>query len=281
MTRSTETGTHMLELESLTCGYDRKTVLSDVTMSVDAGCSVVLLGPNGVGKTTLFKTMLGFLPARGGVVRIAGEDVSTWTRRRFAQSVAYVPQTHDSSFGFTVREMVLMGRTPLSSSLAGPTRHDEEIACGVLDELGLGWAADRDCTTLSGGEMQMVLIARALAQCPQLLVMDEPCANLDWGNQTRVLSHVRELAHQGLSVIITSHDPNHALLLGSDVLCIGRDGCLDAGRARDVLTVEALSRLYGVSVGVGVVGDGRGCVQLACAPFLDDGKAGRHDEYAD
>lgn len=280
MTYCAQNTAQALEVNGLSCGYGSNLILSDLSFSLDTGRSLVLLGPNGVGKTTLFKTILGFLPARAGTVRVAGEDVSAWTRRRFAQSVAYVPQTHDVSFAFTVREMVLMGRTPAAASLAGPTRADEEIACNVLDELGLGWAADRDCTTLSGGEMQMVLIARALAQQPQLLVMDEPCANLDWGNQVLVLTRVKRLVDSGLSVLITSHDPNHALLLDSDVLCIGRGFCLDRGCARDVLTIDTLSRLYGVTVGVGQVDDGRGRKALACAPFLDDKDTKRSDVHA-
>lgn len=258
-----------LQVSHLACGYGGASVLDDVSFSLGCGRALVLLGPNGVGKTTLFKTILGFLPRIAGDVRIEGEDVRGWTRKRYARSVAYVPQTHDSAFGFTVREMVLMGRTPTLDGLAGPGREDERIADAAIDELGLAALADRDCTTLSGGERQMVLIARALAQEPRLLVMDEPCANLDLGNQVVVLKRILALVERGLAVVITSHDPNHAFLLGSDVVCVGRGSGVTAGAARDVLTAEALGTLYGIEVGVGEVRGSGGKRGVACTPFLE------------
>ena len=257
----------MLSVEGLTCGYGSRVVLDGISFSVGAGHVLTLLGPNGVGKSTLFKTVLGFLPRLGGSVLLGGEEISSWSRRRFAQSVAYVPQTHEGSFGFTVREMVLMGRTPLAGGLAGPSRDDECIACEVIDELGLGHLADRDVSSLSGGERQMVLIARALSQQPKLLMMDEPCANLDWGNQVVVLSRIHELARAGLAVVVTSHDPNHALLLESDVLCLARDEVF-SGFAGDALNPDSLSKLYGIDTAAGslVAADGREVA--ACAPLL-------------
>lgn len=257
-----------LEVRHLACGYHGSAVLDDVSFSLAPATALVLLGPNGVGKTTLFKTMLGFLPRLAGEVLVEGEEVRGWTRKRYARSVAYVPQTHDAAFGFTVREMVLMGRTPALDGFAAPKREDELIACAAIDELGLGDLADRDCTTLSGGERQMVLIARALAQQPRLLVMDEPCANLDLGNQVIVLDRIRALVEKGLAVVITSHDPNHAFLLDSDVVCVGRGEDVKSGPARAVLTAEALGRLYGIEVGVGEVTGPAGRSAWACTPFL-------------
>lgn len=260
-----------LEVRDLACGYDGHAVLEEVSFAVPRGRAVVLLGPNGVGKTTLFKTVLGFLPRLSGEVRVCGEEVHAWSRKRFAQSVAYVPQSHDAAFGFTVREMVLMGRTPALDGFASPTRFDEEAACAAIDRLGLGALAGRDCTTLSGGELQMVLIARALAQDPQVLVMDEPCANLDLGNQVIVLERIRELVAEGLAVVVTSHDPNHALLLDCDAVCVGRNEGMICGRAADVLTPVALGSLYGVEVGVGEVTSPGGRTSRACTAFLREG----------
>lgn len=257
----------MLSVEGLACGYASRVVLDDVSFSVEAGRVLALLGPNGVGKSTLFKTILGFLPRLGGSVRMEGEEVSRWSRRRFAQCVAYVPQTHEGSFGFTVREMVLMGRTPLAGGFSGPSRDDERIACEAIDQLGLGHLADRDVSSLSGGERQMVLIARALSQQPKLLMMDEPCANLDWGNQVVVLSRIRELARTGLAVVVTSHDPNHALLLESDVLCLARDEVF-SGFARDVLHPASLRKLYGIDAAVGSLSADDGREVFTCVPLL-------------
>lgn len=262
-------GAPALEVSHLACGYGGAPVLDDVSFSLARGRALVLLGPNGVGKTTLFKTILGFMPRLAGDVLIEGEEVRGWSRRRYARSVAYMPQTHESAFGFTVREMVLMGRTPSLDGFAGPSREDERIAGDAIDELGLSALAERDCTTLSGGERQMVLVARALAQQPRLLVMDEPCANLDLGNQVIVLRRILALVERGLAVVITSHDPNHAFLLGSDVVCVGRGFGVRAGAARDVLTAEALGALYGIEVGVGEVEGPQGKTGTACTPFLD------------
>ena len=209
-----------LEVRALTCGYQGHAVVENVSFSLEPGRAIVLLGPNGVGKTTLFKTMLGFLPRLAGEVLVEGEDVRDWTRKRYAQSVAYVPQSHDAAFGFTVREMVLMGRTPTLGGFTAPSR-------------------------------------------------DEPCANLDLGNQVVVLRRVRELVDKGLAVVITSHDPNHAFLLDDDVACMHRRGGVRSGAARAVLTPEVLAALYGVDVGVGLIEGSRGQSGWACVPFLD------------
>lgn len=257
-----------LEVSHLSCGYGGCAVLDNVSFTLAHARALVLLGPNGVGKTTLFKTILGFLPRIGGEVRIEGMDVGGWSRKRYAQSVAYVPQIHDTLFGFTVREMVLMGRTPSMGALSTPSRDDERIAEAAIVELGLAQLADRDCTSLSGGEQQMVLVARALAQQPRLLVMDEPCANLDLGNQVIVLQHVRALVNQGLAVVITSHDPTHAFLLDGDVACVGRGGDAAVGSASEILTAKRLSALYGVEVGVGMVDGSDGKEGMACVTFL-------------
>ena len=258
----------VLEVQGLSCGYGGHAVLEDISFSLAAGDVLVLLGPNGVGKTTLFKTVLGFLPRLAGAVLVDGEDTRSWSRKRFSQAVAYVPQTHDAAFGFAVRDMVLMGRTPDLDGLGSPDREDERIADEVIEALGLVRLADRDCTTLSGGELQMVLVARALAQQPRLLVMDEPCANLDLGNQTLLLRRVAELAGGGLSVIVTSHDPNHAFFLDSQVVCIARDKTVTGGRASEVLTPELLGTLYGIDIGVGDIAGASGGHVQACAPIL-------------
>ena len=259
---------NVLEVRGLSVGYGGEPVLEDVSFTLEEGHVLVLLGPNGVGKTTLFKTMLGFLPCLAGTVLLDGEDTRTWTRRRFAQAVAYVPQAHDAAFGFAVRDMVLMGRTPDLDGMRAPRGEDERIADAVIEQLGLASLAGRDCRTLSGGELQMVLVARALAQRPRLLVMDEPCASLDLGNQTLLLSRIAQLAADGLSVIVTSHDPNHAFLLDADVTCIARDKTVRSGRAAEMLTPGLLSMLYDTQVGVGAIAGGDGRVVRACAPVL-------------
>lgn len=259
-----------LEVRHLTCGYSSDCpIVTDVSFQLEEGGVLVLLGPNGVGKTTLFKTMLGFIPRIAGEVYVGGENVVGFSRKRLAQKVAYVPQTHESSLGFTVREMVLMGRTPALEGVMSPKKEDERIVDEVIEELGIGRLAQRSCAALSGGELQMVLIARALAQQPQLLVMDEPCANLDLGNQVTVLQRITQLAQRGLSVMVTSHDPNHALLLDSAVVNLHRNGSVTCGLAYEMLSAQALTQLYDTEVGVGEVRGRCGGRGPACAPVLD------------
>ena len=267
-------GATVLSTRGLSCGYGGHAVLSDVSFDLAAGQALVLLGPNGVGKTTLFKTLLGFLRPLAGSVDIQGRNTASWTRKDFAREVAYIPQLHTPSFSFSVHDVVLMGRTPHLSGLSTPSRGDEEVAEAAIERMGIAHLSRRDYASLSGGERQMVLIARALAQEPRILVMDEPCASLDFGNQARLLEQVLDLAGQGISIVMTTHDPNHAFLLDGDVLCLGRGGALTQGVAREVLTADRMSALYNVAVAIdevrGPVGeDGSAIASLSCVPLVN------------
>ena len=261
--------TAVLTLSGLSCGYHGKAVIENVNLQVDRGGITMLLGPNGVGKTTLFKTILGVIPSLGGKVMLQDDDVAGMDRRRFAQQVAYVPQHHDAAFDYSVFEMVLMGRTPALSALATPSKHDEEIAHASIKRLGIEHLEQRSFALLSGGQQQMALIARALTQQPALLLMDEPCASLDIGNQHRVLTCIAQLASEGLSVVVTTHDPNHALLLGCDVACLMPTGEVVTGQAAQILSEDLLGRLYGAPVGLGTVSGG-GVLASVCG-LVGDG----------
>jgi iron complex transport system ATP-binding protein len=188
--------------------------------------------------------------------------------------VAYIPQDHTPSFPFTAFEVVLMGRTPQLGALSAVTRHDKAVVERVMDELHIGHLAKRDYTQLSGGERQMVLIARALAQEPCFLVMDEPTASLDFGNQARVLARIQALAKGGLGVIMTTHDPNQAFLLGGLVACMGRDASFTMGEVGAVVTQERLSALYDVRVGFSSVLAPDGSRLSTCVPFISCGIQG-------
>jgi iron complex transport system ATP-binding protein len=236
-----------LELRHLSCGYTGNAIVEDINLVVRSGDLMCLLGPNGVGKTTLFKTILGLQPPLGGNIRLDGEDVRTWSRRRFALRVGYVAQAHTPPFSFKVIDVVAMGRAAHVGAFARPTRRDMAIAEEVLSAIGLLHLRDAVYTRISGGERQLVLIARALAQQPGFLLMDEPTANLDYGNQVRVMSHVLDLTRQhGLGVVMTTHNPNEALLYASKVAVIGSGGRFLTGHPRQLITTELLSGLYGV-----------------------------------
>jgi iron complex transport system ATP-binding protein len=208
----------VLSVEAVVFGYPGCVpLLRDVAFTVGEGEILCLLGPNGVGKTTLLRCLLGAQRLQGGHITIAGREVRTLAARELARQVAYVPQAANLGFAFSVMEMVLMGRTPYIPLLAVPTRADYDLALRALDTVGICHLAPRLYTEISGGERQLTLMARALAQQARLLLLDEPTANLDMGNQIKVLRVIRELADQGYSVLMTSHLPDHAFLWPSSL----------------------------------------------------------------
>ncbi|WP_040485443.1 ABC transporter ATP-binding protein, partial [Lutibaculum baratangense] len=193
-----------LRLDDVSFGYGRRVVGSGLSLACDEGQAVALLGPNGSGKTTLFKTILGLIPPLGGRVTVDGEDTRHWSARRRARLFGYVPQSSPGYFPFSVTEMVMMGRTARLGAFSAPSEADGIAAARVIDRLGIGRLAERSYTELSGGERQLVLIARALAQEPRILILDEPTASLDFGNQIMVVETVRHLVEEGLTVILST-----------------------------------------------------------------------------
>ena len=255
-----------LEGVALDFGYPDHPVGRGVTIALAAGEIVCLLGPNGGGKSTLFRTLLGLLPAQGGEVRLGGDPLSSLSRAAIAKRVSYVPQAHAGYFPFTVRDVVLMGRTAHLSPFAAPSRHDAEIADACLARLGLAALADHVYTRISGGERQLALIARALAQQAPLVVMDEPTASLDFGNQVRVLDEVRALAASGIGVMMATHDPDQAFL------CADRVALLTAGRLvvdappHEAITPSTIREVYGVDAAVVDVALPDGGSRRVCVP---------------
>lgn len=237
-----------LVADNLAFGYRGRRVGAGVTLELGRGEVFCLLGPNGSGKTTLFKTLLGLLPPQAGRVLIDGSDAALLSRESIARHVSYVPQAHGAFFPYTVREVVLMGRTAHLGLFGAPAARDRGAAMDALRRMGIEHLADAVYTRISGGERQLALIARALAQDARMVVMDEPTANLDFGNRVRVLERVRALAAEGIGVLLSTHDPDHAFLCADRVAML-RDGRLqDCGLPEDVMTSERLQLLYGVEV---------------------------------
>lgn len=254
----------MLRLDSVACSYGAKEVVKDVSFTLQTGDVMCLLGANGSGKTTLFRAILHFLPLARGQVYIEGETIAHWSRRRLARAIAYVPQAHTPPFAFKVRDVVLMARTAHMNSMGTATRHGYEIVDRSLDSLGIMELAEKEYTQLSGGERQMVLVARALAQEAKLLVMDEPASSLDFGNQIRMLTEVKRLSERGVSVLITTHSPNHAFLCASKVAVMKAGRLLACGEPDLVMTSSCLEEAYGVPLEVVDIGNGnRTCVPLS------------------
>ena len=224
------------------------TVGQGVALELAAGEVLCLLGPNGTGKTTLLKTLLGLLPPHGGRVLAAGEDLAGWPAARRARHLGYVPQSATPTFPFPVEDIVLMGRAARSPLFASPGAADRAAAAAALERVGIAALALRPFSALSGGERQMVLVARALAQEPAVLVLDEPTASLDFANQDRVLELIAGLAAEGIAVIFTTHHPDQAFAVASHVAMLRDGGILAAGETRAVLTGPALTQLYGREV---------------------------------
>jgi iron complex transport system ATP-binding protein len=258
-----------LEARDLSIGYRNHLVGSDIALTLSAGEVLVLLGPNGAGKTTLFRTLLGLQRALGGAVLLEGRAIDRMRPAEIARHMAYVPQAHATEFSYTALDVVLMGRTARLGTFSSPGAADEKIAHEKLAALGIGDLADHDYTRISGGQRQLTLIARALAQEAPILVMDEPTASLDFGNQAMVLGRIRDLAREGYGIVLSTHDPDHALLVGTRVAIIADGGLRAVGAPQEVVTAEMLSAIYRTEVIVEDTPSGR----RVCVPAWGAGTA--------
>jgi iron complex transport system ATP-binding protein len=239
-----------IEGRNLSIGYPDRLVGSGLNVRLAQGEVLALLGPNGGGKTTLLKTLLGLIPARGGEALVTERPLAALSAQQRARLIGYVPQVHHGTFAFTVESVVLMGRTAHGSLFAAPTARDREVSHAALERFGIASLSQRSYTEISGGERQLVLLARALAQEPRFVVLDEPTASLDFGNQGKVMREIRALAEAGLGVLFTTHDPNHAMRAATRAFLL-RDGMrLAEGPVAEVLTRETLEDLYRAPVQV-------------------------------
>ena len=238
--------TPLLHVRDLCFAYEgRAETLSDVTFDVGPGELCTLLGPNGAGKSTLLNCVMGLLRAQRGSIELEGRDVSRLSAREIARVVAYVPQTSSLAFSYEVRDYVAMGRTPFLGLCSAPGPQDMRLVDEALERLGIEGLARRPYNELSGGQRQLVDVARALAQQPYMLLFDEPTSALDFGNQVKVLKLVAELAQDGYAVLMTTHNPDHPILLGGSVCLLARDGRLAKGLVHEALCEETLRELYG------------------------------------
>jgi iron complex transport system ATP-binding protein len=244
----------MLEARDLAFGFPARRVGSGVSLRVEAGQTLAVLGGNGAGKTTLLRTLLGLLPPQAGTVEIDGAPLHPLTPAERARRLAYVPQQHVAPFAFTVEDIVLMGRAARISAFARPGRADRAAAVRALERLRIEALAQRPFTELSGGERQLALIARALAQEAPILVLDEPTASLDFGNRARVLAELDRLRDAGLAIVFSTHEPEHALAHADQALLLAHGRPLASDSAPRALTAANVTRLYGIPVELVEVG---------------------------
>ena len=267
MIRTDDDGIRVRDVNLL---YDRVLVLDEVTLNLKRGSVTTLLGPNGCGKTTLLKVINGLLKPNGGTVSVEGRNVAIMNPRELAKTIGHVSQIHKTSFPFSVLDVVLTGRMPYISAFSMPGAGDLEIAEKSLSKVGMSHLSQRPYTQISGGERQLAMIARALAQEPRFLILDEPTSYLDFKNQVLILKMVTELARKGdFTVVMTLHDPNHALMFSDEVVLMrklatesdengrgmllregepSRGNVVACGRPSDVMTPENIAEAYGINV---------------------------------
>jgi len=248
----------MLDVKGATFSYNDKNryVFKDISFSVNPADVLCILGPNGSGKTTLIRCICHLLQLQSGSISVMGEDIQHISKRDLAREVSYIPQMHNPTFSYSVLEVVLMGRTPYLNQFSSPSKKDIKIAKSAINSVGINHLTERLYTEISGGERQLVLFARALAQQPKILLLDEPTSHLDFGNQIRILKIIKKLANMGLSIVMTSHFPDHAFTV-SNTVAIMKDGrFIDIGNPDDVVTEANLKEIYGIDVKIVCVQNG-------------------------
>ena len=255
----------LVDVKNISFSYDKDSpaVFENISFSIEKGDVLCVLGPNGTGKTTLIKCINGLHKVNEGEVYLNGANIQNLSFRDISRTVGYIPQGHVPSFPFTVFDVVLMGRSPYVNITSSPKEKDREIAMNALETLGIEDLKDKSYTNLSGGERQLVFLARVLAQEPDLLILDEPTNHLDFGNQIKLLEIIEQLSKLGLAVIMSSHYPDHAFLAASKVAIMKDKGFIDFGTPDDVLSEENLKKAYGIDVKLMELDDGRKiCVPL-------------------
>lgn len=242
----------ILTFDSLSFHYptNHHPVLVDLDLAVEAGKTTAILGPNGSGKTTLLYLALGWLRPDRGQIQLNGHPLGSYSRRGLGQWIGLVPQNEHIAFEYSLLEYTLLGRTPYLHPLAMPGKSDWRIAFEALERVGLADQAEKSVLRLSGGERQLVLLARTLAQQPKLILMDEPTSHLDLGNKKRLLALIQTLSREGVSIVLTTHEPDFAAAAASDLVLISAGRVMETGPLEKVFTSETISKLYSSSIKV-------------------------------
>ncbi|MCH5461235.1 ABC transporter ATP-binding protein [Lactobacillus sp. LC28-10] len=240
---------NLLKINQLSFHYpDQPNLFNHLSCSLQEGEILTILGPNGIGKSTLLKCLMGLLKPTAGSVTVNDQPLSKLSPRQLAQWIAYVPQHVPDPGSLTVSDYLVTGRTPYLEFTQTPGDSDYELVQDALAKLSLTALKDQEVNTLSGGQFQMVTIAKALVQSPKLIILDEPTAALDFGRQKQVIELIQSLAKHHFAVLHTTHNPNHAFMLGHQVGLFSPDGHFESGEADQLLTEERLKQTYGTDL---------------------------------
>lgn len=260
----------LLEVKDISFSYDDEEIFSNISFSIDKGDVLCILGPNGTGKTTLIKCLNALNDIDAGEILINGTNIKKLSFSEISRYIGYIPQSHVPSFPFTVLDVVVMGRAPYLNLTSSPKKEDIEIALNALKTLGIDDLKDKEYTNLSGGERQLVFLARVLCQQPDILILDEPTSHLDFGNQIKLLEIIDNLSKSGLSIIMSSHFPDHAFLSSNKVAIMKDKHFIDFGSPEDVVTEDNLRKAYSIEVNLIELDDDRKvCVPLKTNLKLD------------
>jgi iron complex transport system ATP-binding protein len=242
----------ILTFDAVTFHYpaNHRIVLADLDLTIASGRTTAILGPNGAGKTTLLHLALGWLKPDKGQVLLNGQPLGNYSRRELGRWIGLVPQNEHVAFEYSLLEYTLLGRTPYLHPLAMPGEVDCQVAYWALERVGLALQANKSVLKISGGERQLVLLARTLAQQPRLILMDEPTAHLDLGNKIRLLEIIRALNEEGISIVLTTHEPDFAAATAADVVLMDEGSVQETGPLEQVFTSQAISSLYNSNVKV-------------------------------
>lgn len=244
----------LFEINNASFAYPGRTqTFHNINFKIEQGQVFTILGPNGAGKSTLLSCIAGLNVLKEGIITLNGRNISSMSRRDLARTEGFVPQNISAVFAYSVIEYVVMGRACYISSLRKPSSEDYALALKAIGTMGISHLADRSFSELSGGERQQAAIARILVQNPQLILLDEPTSALDFGNQIRVVKIARNLSEKGYSVIMTTHNPDHAIMLNGVVGILDRSGCMQVGSASEIITEEYLSSVYQTDVKISYV----------------------------
>jgi iron complex transport system ATP-binding protein len=255
---------NIIDVTDATFAYNGSgNIFEDINLSIKKGNVICILGPNGCGKTTFIKCLNGLLKLNNGEILLNNQNIYSINTNELARQIGYIPQGHNPVFPFTVLDVVLMGRAPHLSSLSSPTQKDYDIARKALEKLNIAHMMYKPYTNLSGGEKQLVFFARVFAQKSNILLLDEPTSHLDFGNQIKTLKIIKNMAKEGLTVIMSSHFPDHAFISADKVAIMKGKTIIDYGTPEEVITERNLETTYGIKVKIIDYDDNRKiCVPL-------------------